>query len=59
MKLIDFYKILDGVAPKRISDEFCAKVGAYDNSGILVDTGEDVKKALFSLDLTWTAIALS
>ena len=57
MKLIDFYKILDGVAPKRISDEFCAKVGAYDNSGILVDTAEDVKKALFSLDLTKTAIA--
>ncbi len=57
MKLIDFYKILDGLAPKRISDEFCANFGAYDNSGVLVDTGEDVKKALFSLDLTKTAIA--
>lgn len=57
MKLIDFYKILDELAPKRISDEFCANYGAYDNSGILVDTGEDVKKALFSLDLTKFVIA--
>ena len=57
MKLIDFYKILDGVAPKCISDEFCAKYGAYDNSGVLVDTGEDVKKAVFSLDLSGGAIA--
>ena len=56
MKLIDFYKILDEHAPKRISDEFCANYGAYDNSGILVDTGEDVKKVVFSLDLTKFAI---
>ncbi|MBR2341509.1 MAG: Nif3-like dinuclear metal center hexameric protein [Clostridia bacterium] len=57
MKLIDFYKILDGVAPKSISDEYCASYGAYDNSGILVDSGEEVKKAVFALDLSKAAIA--
>lgn len=56
MKLIDFYKIADGFAPKTISDEFCARYGAYDNSGVLVDTGEDITKALFSLDLSKATI---
>ena len=57
MKLNDFYKILDGIAPKSISDEFCLKYGAYDNSGVLVDTGEDVNKAVFALDLSNAVIA--
>ena len=52
MKLHDFYTLLNVVAPKALSDEYCAKYGAYDNSGILVDTGADVTKALFSLDLS-------
>ena len=56
MKLNEFYHLLDGLAPKRLSDEYCAKTGAYDNSGVLVDTGEDVKGALFALDLTNSAI---
>lgn len=56
MKLCDFYQILNKFAPISISDEFCSKYGAYDNSGILVDTGKDVQKALFSLDLTQAAV---
>ena len=56
MKSTDFYKVLDALAPKCISDEFCAKYGAYDNSGVLVDTGEDITKALFSLDLSKATI---
>ena len=50
------YKIADEIAPKALSDEYCEKYGAYDNSGILVDTGEDIKKAVFSLDLSQGAL---
>lgn len=56
MKLNDFYQIANGLAPKTLSDEYCARYGAYDNSGALVDTGEEVKKVLFSLDLSKKAI---
>lgn len=52
----EFYKITDEIAPKSLSDEYCQKYGAYDNSGILVDTGMDIRKALFSLDLSKAAI---
>ena len=44
MKLNEIYKIADELAPKRLSDEFCVKFNAYDNSGVLVDTGKDVHK---------------
>jgi dinuclear metal center YbgI/SA1388 family protein len=54
--VVEYFKRLNSVAPKSISDEYCAKYGGYDNSGVLIDTGEDVKKALFSLDLTESAI---
>ena len=56
MKLNDFYKIADGVAPKALSDEYCKRWNAYDNSGVLVNTGEEVNAALFSLDLSQQVI---
>lgn len=56
MKLSEFYKLAEGFAPKSLSDEYCLKYGAYDNSGVLVDTGEEVKCVLFSLDLSKTAV---
>lgn len=56
MKLSEFYRISEEIAPKKLSDEFCERYGAYDNSGILVDTGEEVKGALFSLDFSNAAI---
>ena len=56
MKLSEIYKIADEIAPKRLSDEYCARYGAYDNSGILVDAGEDITGVLFTLDLTFAAI---
>ena len=57
MKLSEIYKIADQIAPKRLSDEYCKVYGAYDNSGVLVDTGDEVKKVLFTLDLSAGAIA--
>ncbi len=56
MKLSEIYAIANTVAPKYLSDEMCQKYGFYDNSGILVDTGEEVKGVVFSLDLCTGAI---
>ena len=55
MKLSEIYKVADGIAPKKLSDEACA-IGYYDNSGILIDTGDEIKKVLFSLDFSFSAI---
>lgn len=55
MKLSEIYKIADGIAPKKLSDEACL-IGFYDNSGILIDTGDEIKKVLFSLDFSFSAI---
>ncbi len=56
MKLSEIYAVADALAPKRLSDEYCKTYGAYDNSGVLVDTGKDVQKILFTLDLTNAAV---
>ncbi len=56
MKLSEIYKIADEIAPKALSDEFCAKYGAYDNSGILVDVNEEITGIVFALDLSEAAI---
>ena len=56
MRLSEIYAILDAVAPKALSDEYCEKYGGYDNSGILIDTGAEIEKILFSLDLTRGAL---
>lgn len=56
MKLIEIYELAKKEAPKSLSDEYCEKYGAYDNSGIIVDTGEEIDKILFSLDLTNEAV---
>lgn len=59
MKLSEIYQIADTIAPVRLSHEYCEQYGAYDNSGILVDTGEEIKGITFSLDLSLGAIAMA
>ena len=56
MKLSEIYKIADDIAPKALSDEMCQNYGWYDNSGILVNTDEEIESILFSLDLTMAAV---
>ena len=56
MKLSEIYALAEKIAPKRLSDEYCASYGAYDNSGVLVDAGEKIDKILFSLDLSDGAV---
>ncbi len=56
VKLSEIYRIANDIAPKSLSDELCEKYGYYDNSGILVDTGDEIQSVLFSLDLSSAAI---
>lgn len=57
MKPCDVLEILgQEVAPVALSDELCAKFGAYDNSGLILNCGREVSGALFSLDLTAEAL---
>lgn len=56
VKLSEVYRIANEIAPKALSDELCEKYGYYDNSGILVDSGEEAKGVLCSLDLSVAAI---
>ena len=48
--------ILNEKIPLDYSKRYCEKFNAYDNSGLLVNTGKDVKKILFSLDLSMRAV---
>lgn len=57
MKLDELYRKIEEFAPKALSDEYCKKYGAYDNSGILLDGAKEVKKVLFSLDFSSSALA--
>ena len=56
MVVQELYEKLNEVAPKALSDEYCKTYGAYDNSGVLVNCGGEVKGVLFTLDLTETVI---
>lgn len=56
MKTIDLFRTLEKYAPIRLSEEFCSRFGAYDNSGVLVDTGKEITGVLFSLDLSNGAV---
>ncbi|MDE5722288.1 MAG: Nif3-like dinuclear metal center hexameric protein [Clostridia bacterium] len=58
MKLTEILKLLEEkVAPVALSDELCKKFDMYDNSGIIVNCGNDICGAVFSLDLSKGAIA--
>ena len=56
MKVNQIYSVIEKIAPKCLSDEYCALYDAYDNSGILVDTGEEINSVLFSLDFSLSAV---
>ncbi|MBO5525585.1 MAG: Nif3-like dinuclear metal center hexameric protein [Clostridia bacterium] len=56
MQIDELYKAIDAVAPKRISDAYCAAYDAYDNSGLLVRMEGDVQRVVFSLDFSCGAV---
>ncbi len=56
MKLNEVFSLLEEIAPVALSNEFCAKYGAYDNSGIIINSGNSVTGILFSLDFSLKAV---
>lgn len=56
MKLVQIYEFANTIAPFALSKEYCDKFHAYDNSGIILDCGNEITKILFSLDLSHLAI---
>ena len=55
MKYRELYKKLLKYAPMEISDRFVAE-GAYDNSGMILETDKDIKTVVFCLDLTENSV---
>ncbi len=56
MKITDFYNLLDKEYPFELSKKLCDDKNFYDNSGILVETNEEITGAVFCLDLTKSAV---
>ncbi|MBP5307973.1 MAG: Nif3-like dinuclear metal center hexameric protein [Clostridia bacterium] len=52
MKQSEIFAVLCGYAPLELSEAFTRAEDGYDNSGIIIETQKDVKKALFALDLS-------
>ncbi len=57
MKLNDVFTRLEKVAPVALSDEFCKTYKMYDNSGIILNCGNDICGALFSLDFSLNTVS--
>lgn len=57
MKSSELLSLLEEIAPLSLSDEFVRAEDGYDNSGIIVDCGGDISGVLFSLDLSFAALA--
>ncbi len=55
MKLKALYELIDGLAPFSVSEAMKA-LGHRDNSGLLVECGEEVRGILFSLDFSARAV---
>ena len=56
MRLTNVYEAADALAPFRLSREYCETYNFHDNSGIILDCGEDVTGVLCSLDLSHRAV---
>lgn len=56
MKPLEVAKKIERIFPTSLSAKYCEKFDAYDNVGLLVDTGENVEHAVFALDLTAEAL---
>lgn len=55
MKYRELYEKLLEYAPMEISDRFVSE-GAYDNSGMILETDKDIKTVVFCLDLTENSV---
>ncbi len=56
MELNEVLKILGNFAPFSLSDDYCKAFGEYDNSGVIIDSGNSVDGVLYSLDFSLKAV---
>ncbi len=56
MQLKNVYEQIDALAPFALSKEYCDTYKFYDNSGVIVDCGGEVRGILCSLDLSMRAV---
>lgn len=56
MKPSELLNLLECIGPLSLSEDFQKKLGCYDNSGLIIDCGEEIKGVLFSLDLSHAAV---
>ena len=56
MRLKNVYDAIDALAPFRLSKEYCKAYDAFDNSGVIIDCGEEISGVLCSLDLSMRAV---
>ncbi|HIZ24082.1 MAG TPA: Nif3-like dinuclear metal center hexameric protein [Candidatus Gallimonas intestinigallinarum] len=56
MQLKNVYEQIDALAPFALSKEYCDTYKFYDNSGVIVDCGGEVRGVLCSLDLSMRAV---
>jgi dinuclear metal center YbgI/SA1388 family protein len=56
VRLYDLFKQLEQVAPVSLSDAYCKTFDAYDNSGVLLNSGKAVNGVVFSLDFSRGAV---
>ena len=57
MKCKQIYEIANSLAPFSLSEEYIKKLGYHDNSGIILDCGEEIRGIVFSLDLSKAAVS--
>ena len=57
METYELLSAMEEFAPLKLSDEFVKTYGGYDNSGVIVPLSERLKGVVFSLDLTFNAVA--
>ena len=56
MKLKQIYEAADKLAPFALSEEYVTRLGYHDNSGVILDCGDEIEGILFSLDLSRGAV---
>ena len=47
----------ENIAPLKLSEDICAKYKMYDNSGIIINCGNNVNGVLFTLDLSLSSVS--
>ncbi len=56
MQLKKIVELCERYAPLALSGEYCERYGAYDNSGVIVDCGQEITGVAFALDCTLSAV---